>query len=63
MKTAKRDPESHGYGHRIVAHIVEKYNGCVRYAVEDNEFLSDVMMDLTCGEGEDGHAQDQVRSV
>ena len=63
MKTAKRDPESHGYGHRIVARIVERYNGCVRYAVEDNEFLSDVMMDLTCGEGEDGHAQDQVRSV
>ena len=55
LKTAKRNPENHGYGHRIVARIVEKYNGCVTYSIEENEFLSDVMMDLTSGKAEDGH--------
>ena len=63
MKTAKRNPENHGYGHRIVANIVEKYNGCVKYSIEENEFISDVMMDLTSGKTEDTHDQDQICGV
>ena len=63
MKTAKRNPENHGYGHRIVANIVEKYNGCVKYSIEENEFISDVMMDLTSGKAEDTHDQDQICGV
>lgn len=46
MNTVKDDAVNHGYGHKIVKKIVEKYNGCVNYTVAENEFIAEVMLDL-----------------
>lgn len=45
MNTVKDDAANHGYGHKIVKRIVEKYNGYVNYTVEKNEFIAEVMLD------------------
>ena len=47
MNTEKEDADNHGFGHRIVKRIVEKYNGIVKYKVEDNEFIAEMMLDFT----------------
>lgn len=46
LNTEKEDTENHGYGHRIVKRIAEKYNGLVRYSIEDNEFVAEVLLEL-----------------
>ena len=46
LNTSKEDYKSHGYGHKIVRRIVDKYRGEIHYAVEDNEFIVEVMLDL-----------------
>lgn len=46
MNTVKDDAANHGYGHKIVKKIVEKYNGYVNYTIEGNEFIAEVMLDL-----------------
>lgn len=47
MNTEKTDTKNHGYGHRIVKRIVEKYNGAVKYKIEENEFIAEIMLDMT----------------
>lgn len=46
MNTEKEDAVNHGYGHRIVKRIAEKYNGLVTYTVEENEFIAEVMLEF-----------------
>lgn len=46
LETFKPDAKNHGYGHKIVKKIVEKYNGCVNYSVVDGEFIAEVMLDM-----------------
>lgn len=49
MNTAKDDAVNHGYGHKIVKRIVEKYNGYVHYTIVENEFVAEVMLELKRG--------------
>ena len=44
--TTKDDARRHGYGHRIIKRIVEKYNGYVNYSIEGDEFIAEVMLDM-----------------
>ena len=46
MNTVKDDAVNHGYGHKIVKRIVEKYNGYVNYTVVENEFIAEAMLDI-----------------
>ena len=46
MNTAKDDAVNHGYGHKIVKRIVEKYNGYVHYMIVENEFVAEVMLEM-----------------
>lgn len=45
--TAKEDAANHGYGRKIVKRIAEKYNGYANYSVENGEFASEIMLDLS----------------
>lgn len=51
MNTTKDDAVNHGYGHKIVKRIVDKYNGYVNYTVVENEFVAEVMLNLKNAEG------------
>ena len=46
MNTEKEDAVNHGYGHRIVKRVAEKYNGLVTYTVDENEFIAEVMLEF-----------------
>jgi len=46
MQTAKQDPVLHGYGHRIVDKLVNKYNGHIKYSIEEEEFVAEAMLGL-----------------
>lgn len=46
MNTTKGDATNHGYGHKIVKRIVEKYNGHVNYSVSEEEFIAEIMLVL-----------------
>ena len=46
MNTEKEDVTRHGYGHRIVKHIVEKYNGSIHYTLEEGMFIAKAMLVL-----------------
>lgn len=46
MNTDKEDQINHGFGHRIVKKIADKYNGHTNYSVEDGVFFAEVMLDL-----------------
>jgi len=58
LKTSKKNKNMHGYGSKIVAGIVEKYNGTISYGMENDEFTVDAMLfippvkDKNKGEGE-----------
>ena len=52
MNTVKDDAVNHGYGHKIVKRIVEKYNGYVNYTVVENEFVAEVMLDTAGNKGD-----------
>ena len=47
METSKRDWANHGYGHKILKRIVEKYNGEVNYKIEEGQFIAEAMLDLS----------------
>lgn len=47
METSKRDWANHGYGHKILKRIVEKYNGEVNYKIEECQFIAEAMLDLS----------------
>ena len=48
--TWKPDYKNHGYGHKIVKKIVEKYKGHCNYTVEDGVFIAEAMLELKMGE-------------
>lgn len=47
MERRSRKGDGHGYGHKIVDRIIQKYNGHVRYAVKDGVFEAIVMLALS----------------
>lgn len=47
MNTEKDDAVNHGFGHRIVKRIVEKYNGAVNYFIDDNQFVAEAMLEFS----------------
>lgn len=46
MPTTKADTRSHGKGMSIVRGIVRKYDGSIRYVIEDGEFVVEFMLCL-----------------
>ena len=46
LNTTKQDARAHGYGHKIVQKIVDKYNGYIHYAIEGSEFIAEALLDL-----------------
>lgn len=46
LNTSKSDFKNHGYGHKIVKKIVDKYNGYINYSVEGEEFIAEALLDL-----------------
>ncbi len=44
LKTTKEMPELHGYGTRIIRRIAENYGGTVKFSIEDETFIADVML-------------------
>ncbi|MCD8308223.1 MAG: GHKL domain-containing protein [Clostridia bacterium] len=47
LNTEKEDTVNHGFGHRIVKRIAEKYCGIVKYEIEGYYFMAEVMLDFT----------------
>ena len=45
-RSTKRDAARHGYGHRIVKNIVQKYDGDILYTVEGGLFVAKAMLAL-----------------
>jgi hypothetical protein len=39
----------HGYGTRIITRLAEKHNGCADYSLEGENFVAQVMLDMTEG--------------
>lgn len=46
MNTVKDDAANHGYGHKIVKRMVDKYNGHVNYSIDGDEFVAEVMLEF-----------------
>lgn len=53
MNTEKEDQANHGFGHRIVKKIANKYNGHVNYSIEEGIFYAEVMLDINYVEKEE----------
>ncbi len=51
LVTSKTDRAHHGFGHRILKRIVGKYNGELNYKIEDEQFIVEIMLDLTARSG------------
>lgn len=46
LTTLKKDKSLHGHGTKIIKKIVEKYNGCFDYKIENGKFIVDIMISL-----------------
>lgn len=46
LKTTKREQELHGYGHKIVADIVNHYNGMLNRSVQNGSYIVDIVLNL-----------------
>lgn len=44
LQTTKKNPELHGFGTKIIRTIAEHYNGTVRFAMNGDLFVADVML-------------------
>lgn len=44
LQTTKDTPELHGYGTRIIRRIAETYGGTVKFSIQDETFIADVML-------------------
>ena len=44
LETSKKDKKNHGYGTHIINDIIKKFNGCIKYNIEDNLFISEGMI-------------------
>lgn len=49
LNTVKTDYKNHGYGHKIIKRIVEKYNGHIKYSVEDGFFIAEAILEINSG--------------
>ena len=48
----KKDGRGHGYGTKIIRNIASAYNGYADFSIEDNRFISDVVLNLNQEEKE-----------
>lgn len=44
LKSTKINSRAHGYGTKVVNMITERYNGYVKYMIQDNHFIADTML-------------------
>lgn len=47
LRTAKENRELHGYGTKVIQRIAERCNGYVQYDIQNQTFLSDLMLAAT----------------
>lgn len=47
LNTTKQDKKAHGYGHKIVDGIVDKYNGILNRSIQNGRYIVDISLDLT----------------
>lgn len=47
LRTTKKNRELHGYGTKVIQRIAESYNGYVQYDIQDQVFISDLMLAAT----------------
>lgn len=47
LKTTKEERSQHGYGHKIVADIVNNYCGMISRSVKDGIYIVDIVLNLT----------------
>ena len=47
LRTAKENRELHGYGTKVIQRIAERCNGYVQYDIQDQTFISDLMLAAT----------------
>lgn len=45
LQTTKENPELHGYGTRIIRRIAENYGGTVKFSINEETFVADVMLE------------------
>ena len=50
LNTVKTDYKNHGYGHKIIKRIVEKYKGHIKYSVEDSFFIAEAILEIKTGD-------------
>lgn len=50
LNTVKTDYKNHGYGHKIIKRIVEKYKGHIKYSVEDGFFIAEAILEIKTGD-------------
>jgi len=50
LHTTKANRELHGYGTKVIQRIVEQYNGYIQYDIQDQQFISDLMLAATAME-------------
>ena len=53
--TTKKDSNLHGYGTKIISKIAEKYNGQVKFYLEDQKFIAIAMLDMMMEEYANGN--------
>lgn len=46
LKTTKGDSGTHGFGTRVMKRIVAQNNGSIRFSMENNTFITDVMLEI-----------------
>lgn len=56
LQTTKDTPELHGYGTRIIRRIAETYGGTVKFSIQNETFIADVMLQNP-QEGETPHGK------
>lgn len=44
LKTSKKDKSNHGLGTQIINELANKYNGSVKYKIENNQFTANVIL-------------------
>ena len=55
LVTTKKDSNLHGYGTKIISKIAEKYNGQVKFYLEDQKFIAIAMLDMMMEEYANGN--------
>lgn len=55
LVTTKKDSNMHGYGTKIISKIAEKYNGQVKFYLEDQKFIAIAMLDMMMEEYANGN--------